>query len=123
MSSLSELEEAAKKGSEDLQPQFKAAMQAYQKATADAKAATKAAEKAAYVDLKISGDTGDGEITVRVDDVEVARTHLKTYVIDRLMPGFRKFQALAKNPQGKDIEAIKLEELKSGRQSVELKLA
>jgi hypothetical protein len=123
MASLSDLEEAAKKGATDLRPQFTAALQAYQKATADAKAALKAAEKPAYVELKISGDTGDSEIIIRVDDVEVARTRLKSYVIDRLMPGFRKFQALAKNAQGKDIEAIKLEELKPGRQPVELKLA
>jgi hypothetical protein len=116
MASLSDLEEAAKKGTDDLKPQLTAAMQA-------AKASLKAAEKPAYVELKISGDTGDSEIIIRVDDVEVARTRLKSYVIDRLMPGFRKFQALAKNTQGKDIEAIKLEELKSGRQSVELKLS
>lgn len=114
---MSELEATARKGAEDIQPQFKVAVESYRRAEADAKAALKAAERPAYVLLKVSGHSGGGEIIVRVDDVEVARTRLTTYVLDRLMPGLRKFQVHAKTKDGKELEVINLEELKPDKQT------
>ncbi len=133
--SLSELEAAAKKGSEDVTTQIqevlktaeKAATDAKasaEKAAADARAAAKTAEEAGKpgaLNLALSGDFDD-QVLISVDGVEVARSSGKTIAVDRVVPGLRKISAHAKKG-GKDLEIARMVDVKPGLQDLELVLS
>jgi hypothetical protein len=135
LASLSELEAAAKKGSEDVTTQIqevlktaeKAATDAKasaEKAAADARAAAKTAEEAGKpgaLNLALSGDFDD-QVLISVDGVEVARSRGKTIAVDRVVPGLRKISAHAKKG-GKDLEIARMVDVKPGLQDLELVLS
>jgi len=135
LASLSELEAAAKKGSEDITTQIqdvlktaeKAATDAKvsaEKAAADARAAAKTAEEAGKpgaLNLALSGDF-DEQVFISVDGVEVTRSSGKTIAIDRVVPGLRKISAHAKKG-GKDLETARMVDVKPGLQDLELVLS
>jgi hypothetical protein len=135
LASLSELEAAAKKGSEDVTTQIqevlktaeKAATDAKasaEKAAADARAAAKTAEEAGKpgaLNLALSGDF-DAQVLISVDGVEVARSSGKTIAVDRVVPGLRKISAHAKKG-GKDLETARMVDVKPGLQDLELVLS
>ena len=135
LASLSELEAAAKKGSEDVTTQIqevlktaeKAATDAKvsaEKAAADARAAAKTAEEAGKpgaLNLALSGDFDD-QVLISVDGVEVARSSGKTIAVDRVVPGLRKISAHAKKG-GKDLEIARMVDVKPGLQDLELVLS
>jgi len=135
LASLSELEAAAKKGSEDVTTQIqevlktaeKAATDARasaEKAAADARAAAKTAEEAGKpgaLNLALSGDFDD-QVLISVDGLEVARSSGKTIAVDRVVPGLRKISAHAKKG-GKDLEIARMVDVKPGLQDLELVLS
>jgi len=135
LASLSELEAAAKKGSEDVTTQIqdvlktaeKAATDAKvsaEKAAADARAAAKTAEEAGKpgaLNLALSGDFDD-QVFISVDGVEVTRSSGKTIAIDRVVPGLRKISAHAKKGE-KDLETARMVDVKPGLQDLELVLS
>jgi hypothetical protein len=135
LASLSELNEAAKKGSEDVTKQAqenaksaeKAAAEAKvaaEKATAEAKTATKAAEDAARpgaINVTLSGDY-DEEVVISIDGAEVARTHGKTVGVDRIATGSRKISARSKKGS-KGVETSRMVEIRPGIQDVPLALS
>jgi len=135
LASLSELEAAAKKGSEDVTTQIqevlktaeKAATDAKasaEKAAADARAAAKTAEEAGKpgaLNLALSGDFDD-QVLISVDGVEVARSSGKTIAVDRVVPGLRKISAHAKKG-GKDLEIARMVDVKPGLQDLEFVLS
>jgi hypothetical protein len=135
LASLSELEAAAKKGSEDataqIQEGLKAAEQAAtdarataEKAAADARAAAKTAEEAGKpgaLNLALSGDFDD-QVFISVDGVEVAHSSGKMIAIDRVVPGLRKISAHAKKGT-KDIETARMVDVRPGLQELELVLS
>jgi hypothetical protein len=135
LASLSELEAAAKKGSEDVTTQIqevlktaeKAATDAKasaEKAAADARAAAKTAEEAGKpgaLNLALSGDFDD-QVLISVDGVEVARSSGKAITIDRVVPGLRKLSAHAKKG-GKDLETARMVDVRPGLQDLELVLS
>jgi len=135
LASLSELEAAAKKGSEDVTTQIqevlktaeKAATDAKasaEKAAADARAAAKTAEEAGKpgaLNLALSGDFDD-QVLISVDGLEVARSSGKTIAVDRVVPGLRKISAHAKKG-GKDLEIARMVDVKPGLQDLELVLS
>jgi hypothetical protein len=135
LASLSELEAAAKKGSEDVTTQIqevlktaeKAATDAKvsaEKAAADARTAAKTAEEAGKpgaLNLALSGDFDD-QVLISVDGVEVARSSGKTIAVDRVVPGLRKISAHAKKG-GKDLETARMVDVKPGLQDLELVLS
>ncbi len=120
MASLSELEAAARKGSDDATKQLGEAVKAIEKATADALKAAEEAAKPAYVKLKIQGDF-DGKVTILVDDAQVAESHLRDIVLDRLRPGYRKFEARAKKGDA-DRRAVDIKKLAPDLQDLTLTL-
>jgi hypothetical protein len=134
LASLSELEAAAKKGTEDVTKQIQEtaraaenaatdAKAAAEKAAADARAAAKTAEEASKpgaLNLTLSGDFDD-EVLVSVDDVEMARSRGKTIAMERVVPGLRKISAHAKKG-AKDVEAALMVDVKPGLQRLELVL-
>ena len=135
LASLSELEAAAKKGSEDVTTQIQEALKAAEKAAADARAAAekaaadaraaaKTAEEAGKpgaLNLALSGDFDD-QVLISVDGVEVARSSGKTIAVDRVVPGLRKISAHAKKG-GKDLEIARMVDVKPGLQDLELVLS
>jgi len=135
LTSLSELEAAAKKGSEDATTQIQEVLKAAEKAAtdarataekaaADARAAAKTAEEAGKpgaLNLALSGDFDD-QVFISVDGVEVARSSGKTIAIDRVVPGLRKISAHAKKG-GKDLETARMVDVKPGLQDFELVLS
>jgi hypothetical protein len=134
LASLSELEAAAKKGTEDVTKQIQEtaraaenaatdAKAAAEKAAADARAAAKTAEEASKpgaLNLTLSGDFDD-EVLVSVDDIEMARSRGKTIALERVVPGLRKISAHAKKG-AKDVEAALMVDVKPGLQRLELVL-
>ena len=134
LASLSELEAAAKKGTEDVTKQIQdtvraaesaatAAKATAEKAAADARAAAKTAEEAGKpgaLNLTLSGDFDD-EVLISVDDIEVARSRGKTIALERVAPGLRKISAHAKKG-AKDVETALMVDVKPGLQRVELVL-
>jgi hypothetical protein len=124
MGSLSELESTAKKGTEDSHALLQNAVKAYENAAAESRAAARAANEGAkpgYLNLEIIGDFD--QVVVFVDDKEVARTHLKKFGIDRLMPGYRKIQARATKKGAPPLEAAQIIDIKPGLQAAEFELA
>jgi hypothetical protein len=135
IASLSELSEAAKKGSEDVTKQAQDIAKTVEKAAEDAKTAAKdaataaaAAAKAAAdaakpgaINLTLSGDY-DEEVIVSVDGAEVDRTRGKTLGIDRIAPGARKISARSKKA-GKDTGASRIVDVKPGIQDASLALS
>jgi hypothetical protein len=135
LASLSELESAAKKGSEDVTTQIqevlKAAEQAAtdakaaaEKAAGDAKAAAKTAEEAGKpgaLNLTLSGDFDD-QVLISVDGIEVARSRGKAIALERLVPGLRKISAHAKK-DAKDVETALMVDVKPGLQELQLVLS
>jgi len=135
LASLSELEAAARKGSEDVTTQIQAALKAAEKAVADARAAAekaaadaraaaKTAEEAGKpgaLNLALSGDFDD-QVLISIDGVEVARSSGKAIAIDRVVPGLRKISAHGKRG-GKDLETARMIDVKPGLQELELTLS
>ena len=135
LASLSELEAAAKKGSEDVTTQIQEALKAAEKAAADARAAAekaaadaraaaKTAEEAGKpgaLNLALSGDF-DEQVLISVDGVEVARSSGRTIAIERVVPGLRKISAHAKKGT-KDLETARMVDVKPGLQELELVLS
>ena len=127
LTSLSELETAAKKGSEDVTKQIQEVAKAAEKSAADAKTAAekaaiaaqtaaKAAEDAAKpggVNLTVTGDFDD-EVVISVDGAEAARSRGKTIALERVSPGQRKISARAKKGT-KELEAAYMVDVKPGR--------
>jgi hypothetical protein len=134
LASLSALNEAAKKGSEDVTKQVQENTKTAEKAAADAKAAaekaaaeaktaTKAAEDAARpgaINFSLSGDY-DKEVVISIDGTEVARTHSKTVGVNRLATGTRKISASSMKG-AKGIETSRILEIRPGIQDVALTL-
>jgi hypothetical protein len=135
LASLSELEAAAKKGSEDVTTQIQEALKAAEKAAADARVAAekaaadarvaaKTAEEAGKpgaLNLALSGDFDD-QVLISVDGVEVARSSGRTIAIERVVPGLRKISAHAKKGT-KDVETARMVDVKPGLQELELVLS
>jgi hypothetical protein len=134
LASLSELEAAAKKGTEDVTKQIQEVSKAAEKAAAeakaaaekaadDAKAAAKAAEEAGKpgcINVTVSGEF-DGEVAVLVDGAEGARSTGKLLALERVPPGIRKISARA-HKGTKQLEASQLIEVKSGLQDFRIAL-
>ena len=134
LASLSELEAAAKKGTDDVTKQVQETVRAAEtaatdakaaaeKAAADARAAAKTAEEASKpgaLNLTLSGDFDD-EVLISVDDIEVARSRGKTIALERVVPGLRKVSAHAKKG-AKDVETALMVDIKPGLQRLELLL-
>ena len=134
LSSLSELEAAAKKGSEDVTKQIQDGAKAAEKAAADAKtvaekaaadarAAAKSAEDAAKpgaLNLTIDGDFDD-QVAILVDGVEVATSHGKTIALEHVWPGPRKLSVRAKKG-AKQLEAAYMVDVKPGLQNFQVVL-
>jgi AcrR family transcriptional regulator len=134
LASLSELEAAAKKGTDDVTKQIQETVRAAEtaatdakaaaeKAAADARAAAKTAEEAnkpGALNLTLSGDFDD-EVLISVDDIEVARSRGKTIALERVVPGLRKVSAHAKKG-AKDVETAIMVDIKPGLQRLELVL-
>lgn len=134
LASLSELEAAAKKGTDDVTKQAQETVRAAEtaatdakaaaeKAAADARAAAKTAEEASKpgaLNLTLSGDFDD-EVLISVDDIEVARSRGKTIALERVVPGLRKVSAHAKKG-AKDVETALMVDVKPGLQRLELVL-
>jgi hypothetical protein len=135
LASLSELEAAAKKGTEDVTKQIQEASKlaekaageaklAAEKAAADAKSAAKAAEEAGRpgsINLTVSAEFDD-EIAVLVDGTEVARSTGKLIALERVTPGIRKISARGQK-SGKQLEASQMVEVKSGLQDLRITVA
>jgi hypothetical protein len=133
VASLSELEDAAKKGTEavtaKIQDSIKAAEKAAtdakaaaEKAAADAKAAAKSAEdagKQGAINLTVAGDFDD-QVAVAVDGKEAARGG-KTLGLDHVPPGLRRISAQAKKG-AKNLEAAIVVDVKPGLQDVRITL-
>ena len=134
LASLSELEAAAKKGTDDVTKQVQETVRAAEnaatdskvaaeKAAADARAAAKTAEEASKpgaLNLTLSGDFDD-EVLISVDDIEVVRSRGKTIALERVVPGLRKVSAHAKKG-AKDVETALMVDIKPGLQRLELVL-
>ncbi len=134
LASLSELEAAAKKGTQDVTTQIQEVLKAAEKAAtdarvaaekaaADARAAAKTADEAGKpgaLNLALSGDFDD-QVLISVDGVEVIRSSGKTIAIDRVAPGLRKISVHAKKGQ-KDLETARMVDVKPGLQELELAL-
>ena len=134
LASLSELEAAAKKGTDDVTKQIQETVRAAEtaaidakaaaeKAAADARAAAKTAEEASKpgaLNLTLSGEFDD-EVLISVDDIEVARSRSKTIALERVVPGLRKISAHAKKG-AKDVETALMVDIKPGLQRLELVL-
>jgi hypothetical protein len=123
LASLSELEAAAKKGTDDINKQVQESIKAAEKAAADAKAAAKAAEDAARLgalNIELSGEFDD-EVVVLVDGAEAAKTRSKTVALDRVVPGLRKFSLHSKKG-GKGLETSLMVDVKPGLQELKLSL-
>jgi hypothetical protein len=134
LASLSELEAAAKKGTQDVTTQIQEVLKAAEKAAtdakvaaekaaADARAAAKTADEAGRpgaLNVALSGDFDD-QVLISVDGVEVVRSSGKTIAIDRVAPGLRKISVHAKKGQ-KDLETARMVDVKPGLQELELAL-
>jgi hypothetical protein len=134
LTSLSELETAAKKGTEDVTKQIQEVVKAAEKAAADAKAAAekaatdaraaaKSAEDAAKpggLNLTIAGDFDD-QVVISVDGVEAARSRGKTIALEGVSPGQRKISARAKKGT-KELEAACMVDVKPGLQDFRMAL-
>jgi hypothetical protein len=124
LASLSELEEAAKKGTEGVTKQIQESIKAAEEATASAKVAAKAAENAARpgaINITLSGDFDD-EVIISVDGTEAARTRSKIIALDRLAPGLRKFSLRSKKAE-KEVETSLMAEVKPGLQELTFSLS
>jgi len=135
LASLTELDAAAKKGTEDVTKQLldvaKAAEQAAtaakgeaQKAAAAAATAAKAVEDAAkpgFLNLTVVGEFDD-EVVISVGDAEAARSRGKIIGIERVPPGPRRISARAKKGT-KELETSIVVDVKPGLQDVRVTLA
>jgi hypothetical protein len=135
LASLSELEAAAKKGTEDVTTQIQEVLKAAEKAAtdarvaaekaaADARAAAQTADEAGRpgaLNVALSGDFDD-QVLISVDGVEVVRSTGKTIAIDRVAPGLRKISAHAKKGT-KDVETARMVDVRPGLQDLELVLS
>jgi hypothetical protein len=124
LTSLSELEAAAKRGAEDATKQIQEASKAAEKAAAsaeraaaDAKAATKAAEQAGKpgsINVAVSGEF-DGEVIVLVDGIEITRSTGKQIALEHVTTGIRKISGQAKKGD-KALEVSQMVEVRPGLQ-------
>ncbi|PBC01430.1 hypothetical protein [Mesorhizobium sp. WSM3860] len=114
-----ELDEAAKKGIEDVTKRIEDHVKTAQAAAAEAKAAVDAL-RPGQINLTIKGNF-DGEVTVLLDGAEAARSVGKTIALDNVRVGTHRIatRALA---AGKQLESARMVDVKAGIQSVELSL-
>ena len=101
LQSLSELEAASKKGTEDITARLQEALRAAEKTAQDARSAAKAAEDAARpggINLTLAGDF-DGEAVVSIDDKEAARSTGKVIALAEVKSGLRKVAVQATKAQ------------------------
>lgn len=115
--SVGELEEAAKKGSEDVTKRIEDYVKAAQAAAAEAKAAVEAL-RPGQINLTIKGDF-DGDVTVLLDGAEAARSPGKSIALDNVRVGARRIATRA-HSAGKQLESSQMVDVKAGIQSVEL---
>jgi len=115
--SMGQLEEAAKRGSEDVAKRIEDYAKVAQKAAADAKA-TAETLRPGQINLTVKGNF-DGEVAVLVDGAEVARSTGNTIAVDNVRVGARKVMARG-SVGGKRIEASLMIDVKPGVQQVEL---
>jgi hypothetical protein len=126
VTSLSELAQAAQKGTEDVTKQIQEVVNAAGKAAADAKASAEKAEAAAkaaemasqpgYLNVTLGWEF-DGEAVVLVDGVEAARSTGKILTIGPIAPGFKKLVAQAQKGSQK-LEASKTVKVESGLRDI-----
>ena len=115
--SVGQLEEAAKKGTEDLTRRIQEYAKAAEAAAAQAKAAADKMNPG-HLNLTVKGNF-DGEVTALIDDTEVARSTGRMMVLQNIAVGPRKLTIRA-NANGKPLEASIAIEVKPGIQGVEL---
>jgi hypothetical protein len=134
LASFTELDAAAKKGSDEINKLLDDRLKAAEKeasdarvlaerASAEARAAAKAAEdarKPGFVNLSVTGEF-DGELVVFVNGHEAARTSGKTAALDGRLPGPAKIEVRAKKGT-KDLNASRNLDVKPGIQDVTLAL-
>ena len=135
LASLTELEAASKKGTEDVTKQLQDAAKAAEESAAAAKAeAQKAALAAAalaklaedaakpgFLNLTVVGDFDD-EVVISVGDAEAARSRGKIIAIERVATGPRKISARAKKG-AKELETSTIVDVKPGLQDVRVTLS
>jgi hypothetical protein len=124
MASLTELSDAAKKGSDDVTKRLQDLVKEAEKSAADAKTAAEDAAKAAKpgaVNVTISGEF-EGDVIVFVDGVEKARSSGKSIAIESIPQGIRKFFAQAQKGT-KKLEVSQMVDVKPGLQPLTLALA
>jgi len=133
--SLVELDNASKKGTDDVTKQLeesaKAAEKAAQeaktaaeKAASEAKAAAKALEdatKPGFLNLTVTGDFDD-EVVISIAGTEAARSRGKAIAVERVPPGLKKIAARAMKGT-KVLETAVVVDVKPGLQDVKLSLA
>jgi hypothetical protein len=115
--SMGELEEAARKGSEDVIKRIEDYAKAAEKAAADAKAAAEAL-KPGYLNLKVNGDF-EGEVVVLVDGGEAARVFGKDISLPKIDPGVHEIK-IRSTANGKPAEASKTVKVDAGIHELEL---
>jgi hypothetical protein len=123
VASLSELADTAKRGSDEATKLLQEAVKQAEKSAADAKSTAETATKAlaeagrpGSLNVTVSGDF-DGEVVMSGDGVEVARGSGKSIAIERVVPGIRKFSALAQKGAQR-LEASQMIEVKPGLQDL-----
>ena len=134
LASLSALDDAAKKGTEDATSRLQEIAKAAEKAATEAKAAAekvageakamaKAVEDAAKpgaLNVTVTGDF-DGQVTISIDGTERVRNTGKILAIDKVPPGLRTLNARAQK-WTKDLEASFVVDVKPGLQAVSVSL-
>jgi hypothetical protein len=122
IASLSELEQTARKGTEEVTKQIQEVVKTADKAAAEAKAAAERAEAAAktaeeagkpgYLNVTLAWEF-DGEAVLLVDGVEAARSTGKFLTVGPIALGFKKLVARAEKG-GKKLEASKTVKIETG---------
>jgi hypothetical protein len=135
LTSLSELEEAAKKGTDDITNKLKESIKAAEKTAADAKAAADQAAKDAKAAAKSAEDAGkpggvnltlvgdfDNEAVIFVDGKEATRSAGKTIGLERVPVGQRRVEARAQKGT-KTLQSSVIVDIHPGLQELRITLA
>jgi hypothetical protein len=130
ITSLGELDAAAKKGFDDVSKQLQDAIKAAEQAAAEARSAAEKAATAAkavqdaakpgFLNLTIVGEFDD-EVVIAVDGIEAERSRGKIIGVERVPPGPRKIGARAKKGS-KELETTLIVDVKPGLQDVRVTL-
>ncbi|MDX1116244.1 hypothetical protein GOL31_31680 [Sinorhizobium medicae] len=123
MASLSELEETAKAGRNDVEVRLDKLVQAAAKAAdaaVRAAAEAEAATKPGHLNLTIAGPS-DGEVTIRIDGIVRAQGNAGKFAIEKINPGVHRLSAAAKLPAG-DVQVEEMIEIKPGIQGYNIAL-